>query len=126
MRAVDTNVVLRMIVRDDESQADTADAFTENGCWVPLLAVAETVWALRKVYKQSAEQIAAAVGMLLDKKDLLLQDADVIEAALAQFQSHPGVGFADCLMLESARKAGHLPIGTFDRRLGALEGAHRL
>jgi predicted nucleic acid-binding protein len=36
------------------------------------------------------------------------------------------VGFSDCLILEVARKAGHLPLGTFDRELGRLEGAQRL
>jgi hypothetical protein len=34
--------------------------------------------------------------------------------------------FSDCLVLEIARKAGHLPLATFDRALGSLDGAHRL
>jgi predicted nucleic acid-binding protein len=36
------------------------------------------------------------------------------------------VSFTDCLVLEVARKAGHLPLGTFDRDLAKLDGAHRL
>ncbi len=36
------------------------------------------------------------------------------------------LGFSDCLVLESARKAGHIPLGTFDRQLAKLEGAQRL
>jgi predicted nucleic acid-binding protein len=36
------------------------------------------------------------------------------------------VTFEDCLILESARKAGHLPLGTFDKALGRLEGAQTL
>jgi predicted nucleic acid-binding protein len=36
------------------------------------------------------------------------------------------LGFSDCLVLETARKAGHLPLGTFDRDLAKLDGAVRL
>jgi predicted nucleic acid-binding protein len=52
-----------------------------------------------------------------------IQDAEVVAAAVVQFRRSPKVGFSDCLMLEIARKAGHLPLGTFDRDLGKLEGA---
>jgi hypothetical protein len=48
---------------------------------------------------------------------LTLQDAEVIVAALEHFQKRPALGFSDCLVLEIARKAGHLPLGTFDRNL---------
>ena len=54
------------------------------------------------------------------------QDGDVVEAALDLFRSRPVLGFSDCLMLELARRAGHLPLGTFDRNLGRTEGAQRL
>ena len=42
------------------------------------------------------------------------------------FRSRPALGFSDCLILEIARKAGHLPLGTFDRELGKIDGAKRL
>jgi predicted nucleic acid-binding protein len=64
--------------------------------------------------------------MLLAHKDLTLQDSDVVSAALDDFRKKPGLGFSDCLLLEAARKAGHLPLGTFDRELGKLRGAARL
>jgi len=57
---------------------------------------------------------------------LTLQDADAVAAALQHFRRRPKVGFSDCLILEVARKAGHTPLGTFDRRLGKLDGAQRL
>jgi predicted nucleic acid-binding protein len=64
--------------------------------------------------------------MLLNHKDLTLQDSDVVAAALNLFRSRPSLGFSDCLLLQLARKAGHLPLGTFDRNLGKIEGAQRL
>lgn len=64
--------------------------------------------------------------MLLNHKDLTLEAAEVVSGALARFRERPALGFSDCLMLEVARKAGHLPLGTFDRGLGRLEGTERL
>jgi predicted nucleic acid-binding protein len=49
-----------------------------------------------------------------------------VAAALDLFRSRPARGFSDCLMLQLARKAGHLPLGTFDRALGKIEGTQKL
>ena len=126
MRAVDTNVVVRVIVRDDPEQVRAAEEFTASGAWVSHLVLAETTWVLDAVYERSAEQIATAIDMLLNHKDLTLQDADVVTAALDQFRKRPVLGFSDCLVLEIARKAGHLPLGTFDRNLAKLDGVQLL
>ena len=126
MRAVDTNVLVRLITRDDARQAASADAFIEKGAWVSVLALAEATWVLAAVYERSAAELATAVEMLLNHSTLILQDADVVEAALALFRSRPSLGFSDCLMLQLARKAGHLPLGTFDRNLAKIEGTQKL
>jgi predicted nucleic acid-binding protein len=72
MRAIDTNVLVRLITRDDEGQARQSDRFVEKGAWV---------------------------------------------SPTAQFRARPALGFSDCLMLQLARKAGQLLLGTFDRAL---------
>jgi predicted nucleic-acid-binding protein len=84
------------------------------------------VWVLASVYDRGPEAVATAVEMLLSHEHLTLQDAEVVAAAVAQFRQHPRVGFSDCLMVEVARKAGHVPLGTFDRDLARIEGAQRL
>lgn len=53
-------------------------------------------------------------------------DAEAAHAALELFRSKPALGFSDCLMLQLARKAGHLPLGTFDRRLAKVVGTEKL
>jgi predicted nucleic-acid-binding protein len=126
MRAVDTNVLVRLATRDDARQTAAAEAFVAPGAWVPLLALVAAIWVLASVYELGPERIATAVEMLLHHRDLTLQDADTVAAALDQFRKRPALGFSDCLILEVASKAGHLPLGTFDRQLGSLEGAQRL
>jgi len=126
MRAVDTNVLVRLIARDDVAQVTGAEAFVAPGAWVPHIALVEAIWVLGSIYGMKPQHIAEAVEMLLKHKDLTLQDADAVTAALRQFRKRPALGFSDYLVLEVSRKAGHLPLGTFDRRLGKLEGAHGL
>ena len=126
MRAVDTNVLVRLITRDDSRQAAAADIFIENAAWVSVLALAEAMWVLVAVYERSAADVTTAIEMLLNHKDLVLQDSDVVTAALDLFRSRPALGFSDCLMLQLARKAGHLPLGTFDRGLAKVQGTQKL
>lgn len=126
MRAVDANVLVRLVTRDEPQQVAAAEAFIRTGAWVSHLALAEATWVLSAVYERDAGTVAAAIEMLLNHKELTLEAPDVVASALDRFRTRPALGFPDCLMLEVARKAGHLPLGTFDRNLGKLEGAERL
>ena len=126
MRAVDTNVLVRLITRDDARQVGTAEAFVANGAWVPHLALAEATWVLESVYGRDRKSVATAIEMLLRHRHLTMQDADVVTEALDHFRRNPRVGFSDCLMVEVARRAGHVPLGTFDRALGRIDGAQAL
>ena len=126
MRAVDTNVLVRLVTRDHTEQVARAEAFVAAGAWVPHLALAEAAWLLASVYDRGPDAIAVAIEMLLNHQHLTVQDADAVAAAVEQFRQRPAVGFSDCLMVEVARKAGHGPLGTFDRHLAKVDGAHRL
>jgi len=126
MRALDTNVLVRLVTRDDRKQAALADRWIEGGCWVSHLALAEMTWVLSAVYDLKPVSIHTAVTMLLDHRQLTVQDPDVVSSALDHFKAKPALGFSDCLMLEIARKAGHLPLGTFDRAVSKVDGAERL
>jgi predicted nucleic-acid-binding protein len=126
MRAVDTNVLVRLVTGDDERQTTEAERFVEPGAWVSLLALAETTWVLGSVYEKRPADIVNAVDMLLSHSQLTLEDRELVAGALENFRKHPSVGFFDCLLLERARKAGHLPFGTFDRHLSKLDGAEKV
>src|ERR1700744_5950322 len=126
MRAVDTNVLVRLIVRDSPEQVRVAESFIASGAWVSHLVLAEAMWVLDAVYDRTPGQVAGAIDMLLNHKDLTIQDAEVVATALGHFRKGPALGFSDCLVLAIARKAAHTPLGTFDRGLAKLDGTKRL
>ena len=126
MRAVDTNVLVRLIIRDNAAQVASAETFIEKGAWISLLVLAETAWVLSSIYGLSKIELAAAIKMLIQHRDFALQDPDTVLAALNLFREKPSLGLSDCLILECARKAGNLPLGTFDRNLAKIDGAQRL
>jgi predicted nucleic-acid-binding protein len=126
MRAVDTNVLVRLAVRDEPPQVAAAEAFVVGGAWVPQLVLLEFVWVLESVYGLGGKELAAAVDILLNHAQLTVEGSEVVAAALERYRGTSGVGFSDCLVLEAARKAGHLPLGTFDRALAKLPGATRV
>jgi predicted nucleic-acid-binding protein len=126
MRAVDTNVLIRLITGDDPRQTEIAEAYILNGAWASVLAVAETIWVLNTVYRFSPVAQVASIEMLLNNHNLTIQDRDAVAAALDLFRLKPALGFSDCLILQLARQSGNLPLGTFDRGLGKVEGTHKL
>ncbi|MBL0171363.1 MAG: type II toxin-antitoxin system VapC family toxin [Gemmatimonadaceae bacterium] len=126
MRAVDTNVLVRLLTRDEVKQTAAAELFIAKGAWISHVVLVETTWVLASVYARTALQIADAIAMLLEHEALALQDPDVVALALAQLRRRPAIGFSDCLIVEIARKAGHLPLGSFDRTLGRVDGAQLL
>ncbi len=126
MRAVDTNVLVRLITRDDSRQVAAAETFVAGGGWVSHVVLVETVWVLTAVYALGAASIATAIEMLLNHQHLTVQDTDVVAAALVRYRAQPSIALSDYLVLEIARKAGHVPLGTFDRQLARLDGAQKL
>jgi predicted nucleic-acid-binding protein len=126
MVAVDTNVLVRLLVRDDAEQARRAEAFVVDGAWISIVVLVETMWVLKAVYDREPEAIADAVDMLLAHDRFTVDAHEAVAAAVQIFRTRPSLGFSDCLVLELARRADHLPLGTFDRTLGRLEGAKKL
>src|SRR5258705_11634110 len=105
MRAVDTNVLVRLLARDEPKQVAAAEDFVAPGAWVSHVVLVETLWVLTSVYGVRRREIAAAVEILLEHRTLTLQDAPVVGAALERVPSQPGTGFSDCLILEVALAA---------------------
>jgi predicted nucleic-acid-binding protein len=114
-------------VRDDKAQVAAAEKYiAERGAWVSHVVLVEFAWVLEAVYEFERAEIATAIDMLLEQEQLVVQDADIVGAAVSHYRDGIGSDFADCLILEVARGAGHLPLATLDRKLAKVEGAMRL
>ena len=122
-RAADTNVIVRLIARDDVKQVAQAMAQASAGLWVSHVVLVEVAWVLGSVYDVGARDVAKALELLLEHPDLTIESPDVVRAALAQFRAQRGIDFADSLIVEIARKAGQGPVLTFDRAVAKLDGA---
>ncbi|MBV6496451.1 MAG: PIN domain-containing protein [Acidobacteria bacterium ACB1] len=123
MHAVDTNVLIRLLVRDNPKQTASAERYIENGAWVSLLVLIESLCVLDSYYEKTRAEIAKAVHLLLNHASLVIQDPETVASALQSFNEVKGVSFSDCLIIAVAHKAGHRPLGTFDAKLAKVDGA---
>lgn len=126
MRAADTNVLVRVLARDDEKQVAAADAFVAGGAWVSLLVLQETMWVLERAYDAERRQQALLLEMLLEHASIVLESPELVAAALETFRASSRLEFSDCLILETARRSNHLPVGTFDKRFAKAVGVELL
>lgn len=126
MRAADTNIVVRILTRDTPDQARAADRFIEGGAWVSTLALMEAIWVLASSYQLQRSAIDTAVEMLLNHTQLVLEDPPLARAALEKFRATPAIQFSDALILATSKRAGHVPLGTFDRKLASRAGTVRV
>jgi predicted nucleic-acid-binding protein len=125
--AVDSNVLLRLLVQDDDVQERAAGAFfrTAGRVFVAQIVLVELVWALRYTYEFPKARVIAVLERLLDLETLVLQDATTVAQALEDYRSS-SADFSDCLILALARKENELPLATFDAKLAKLSGVRKL
>lgn len=123
MRGVDTNVLLRMVLFDDEKQAAAAQRLARGNepLFITSIALCEFVWVLRRGYGLSRERIADTLENLLQSDLIVAQDQDAAREALSLYRRGQA-DFADCLIGLLSRAAGCRDTVTFDRALKGLEG----
>jgi predicted nucleic-acid-binding protein len=127
MAAIDTNVLVRLVTRDDESQYKKAQAFVDKHqpVLVTQLSVLEMVWVLMSRYGLDKERTCQLVQALLDTKELNIQAPAILEAALETWRESKA-DFADCFILQTVIDASESPLGTFDGTLARLDGCNQL
>jgi predicted nucleic-acid-binding protein len=117
--AVDTNILVRLIVDDDEDQVEKARKLAEDhSFFVSLTVLVETEWVLRSRYEYDRASILNAMNQLAFLVDLCFDNADDVRWALDRFAS--GGELADYLHIASARSIGLF--ATFEKRLGTRAG----
>jgi predicted nucleic-acid-binding protein len=124
MLAVDTNVLVRVLVDDPEAPDQCRAArrvVSEAGAvYIPQVVQIETVWVLGSAYGLDKVAIQEALGTLAAHPAFSLQRPEVFGAALQHFLVGQA-DFADCMILAESTSAGH-ELATFDRKLGKLPG----
>ena len=127
MQSIDTNVLVRLLVKDDLEQGERAEkvfrqAAEYGGVWLDRTVLVETVWVLRAAYRFERTAIVEILRRLLETSGVSVEAEGVVRSALSLYETGPA-DFADSVILESARQAGALPLWTFDGRLVRSEGA---
>ncbi len=126
MIALDTNVLVRYLVRDDEAQAATARSLmssltADQPGFVCREVILELVWVLERAYGLSREDIADALEQLVSTDVLVIEaGADVAQAAFSYGTG--STGFSDLMILAAAERSNALPLHTFDRKAARQEG----
>lgn len=113
MRAIDTNVIVRFLTRDNPKQADKARNLIKAGAiYVPTTVLLESEWVLRSAYHFPADRIVAAFRAFAGLAGITLEDAPLVSRALDWTEQ--GMDFADALHL--SRAEGCSAFVTFDRK----------
>jgi predicted nucleic-acid-binding protein len=127
---LDTNVLIRYLIGDDEVQQDIArkvieeEHSRENSIWIHPIMIVELVWVLRSAYKASKSQILDVLDILLRIDAFHIIDEIDVRAAVASFRTFD-VDFADALLHASYQRRG-AGLATFDRKAATLSGARLL
>lgn len=128
MIGLDTNVLLRFLMRDDARQSSRAaalirDAFTNaEDILVSDVVLVEAVWVLQSVHDSTRDEVLFALRSLLDNVVFSFESRDAVEQAIDSFE-RTRADFADCLIVSKNRASGCRATHTFDKGLRAVAGA---
>ena len=128
MAALDTNILVRLLVADDPRQTAAARELVAKAVrdtevlFVPLSVALEVEWVIRSVYRHDKLAVVSVFKALLETTELEFQDERAVETALHLYQKHDA-DFAECLHLGCVWAHGKGPCLTFDRRAAAIPGA---
>jgi predicted nucleic-acid-binding protein len=129
MTGIDTNVLLRLLLRDDEDQARRADAFVERSwsagrtCLINRIVLVETAWVLRSGYGYRRDHVAKIIDGILRTETFTVEGASEVWGALADYRADDrgrGVDFADCLIGRINEALGCERTATFDEAAAVL------
>ena len=129
--ALDTNVLVRLIVHDDATQALAVSRLLEQhvrrseSLWVAVTVMLELEWVLRSRYKFTKTEVIRAFSSLLSTIELIFESEDAMEQALASYEEG-GADFGGYLHLSLAQKGSALAFWTFDAKAARAVGAKLL
>lgn len=117
MNAIDTNVLARIVVEDDEIQARRALNYIQrkHEVFVSLIVLCEFTWVLTDCYEIKKEKLISVIEAILKTNQFIVEDSDIAWAALQSYKRN-SLDFADCLIGTLANHRGCEVTGTFDKK----------
>ncbi len=130
MIALDTNVLVRYLVRDDQHQAEAARALLESLTperpgYVCREVIVELVWVLERAYGFPRDRIGSVLEELVATEGLAIEAAGDVARAAIRYRAG-GAGFSDLMILAAADRSGARPMYTFDRKAARIDGVELL
>ena len=131
MPALDTNVLVRYVVEDDEAQLAAARRLIRKSIaegqalFVPVTVALELEWVLRSNFGYSKDQVMEILSNLFSAAELSFESERALEVALHLYRDG-SADFADCLHISLAAQARQLPLWTFDKGAGKVSGAQTM
>lgn len=122
MKAIDTNVLVRIIVRDDEMQARRALKYVkrEGEVFISLIVLCETLWVLEDCYNVHKTELSNILETILKTEQFALENSDIAWNALREYVQHT-MDYADCLIATIAKYYNCENTGTFDKKAAKSE-----
>ena len=127
MIGIDTNILLRLWLNDDQAQNKRIDSLlTAHGgmpgsLLVTDVVLAEAVWTLKSAFEQDKSAQLIAVRSLLEETAFAFEDREAVAAALSLFEAG-SCGLADCLVVAKHARQGCEFTATLDRGMRKLPG----
>lgn len=126
MIAIDTNVLVRYLVRDDEIQANRAQALLEslsyaNPAFLCREVLVELTWILERAYSFSRDGIATTLENLVATEGIAVEEAQDVTWAASRYRV-AAAGFADFMVLAASERMSARPLYTFDRKAARIDG----
>jgi predicted nucleic-acid-binding protein len=130
MIGLDTNVLVRFLVKDDSVQTPVAvrlvrSLSAEGPGFISLVTVTELIWVLRVTYRYKRDEIMAVLEMLLQSQEIVVEQRDLVADALQTFVAG-NADFADHLIERSGYSAGCDHTFTFDKNAASFAGMRLL
>lgn len=128
MPALDTNVLVRYLVRDDVGQLAAARRLIRNcvekgeTLFIPVTVALELEWVLRSNFEVPKSDVVHLLSDLLSATELAFESEDALEFALRLY-ADGRADYSDCVHVALAARAGHAPLWTFDKAAARLDGA---
>lgn len=131
MPALDTNVLVRYVVQDDEAQLAAARKLIRKcvadgqTLFVPVTVVLELEWVLRASFGYAKDEVMEVLSNLFSAAEMTFESERALEVALQLYRKGPA-DFADCLHISLVAQAGELPLWTFDKGATKVSGAQSI